>query len=400
MRLACPVRLSHAMSPPRFPRSVVLLTFTSLFADISTEMLYPVLPLFLTTRLGAPGSVVGVIEGIAEATQNVVQGGSGWLADRLQRNKPLALVGYGLAALAKPAIGFATVWPQVLAGRFVDRLGTGIRSAPRDALIANSIEERRRGAAFGLEGVGDNLGAVLGPLIAAGLLYLFAIDLRSIFFIAFVPGLLAFAVMALVREKPARDARAGDGRVSIRRLPGAYWRYLLAVGAFSIGNSSKAFIILRATDVGIPAERTLLVYAGYNFVAAAASYPAGGLSDRWGRKRVLLIALAVFAIAYAGLALSTSASLVTALFLFYGLFQGTFRAVGKALAVDLVPVELRGSGGGIYGAVVGLSALVASVVGGQLWDGLGPTAIFGYGAACAVLGALMLAPVPSRGSTP
>ncbi len=388
------------MRSPRFPRSVVLLAFTSLFADISTEMLYPVLPLFLTTRLGAPGSVVGLIEGIAEATQNVVQGGSGWLADRLQRNKPLALVGYALAALAKPAIGFATAWPQVLAGRFVDRLGTGIRSAPRDALIANSIEKRRRGAAFGLEGVGDNLGAVLGPLIAAGLLYLFAVDLRIIFSIAFVPGLLAFTVMTFVRERPARDARASAGRVSIHRLPRAYWRYLLAVAAFGIGNSSKAFIILRATDLGIPTERTLLVYAGYNFVAAAASYPAGGLSDRWGRKRVLLVALAVFAIAYAGLALSSSAWLLAALFLLYGVFQGAFRAVGKALAVDLVPPELRGSGVGIYGAVVGLSALVASVVGGRLWDGLGPTAIFGYGAACAVLGALMLTPVPSRGNTP
>src|SRR2546429_5330422 len=312
-------------------------------------MLYPVLPLFLTTRLGAPASAVGVVEGIAEATQNVVQGGSGWLADRLRRNKPVALVGYALAALARPAIGLATGWPQVLAGRFVDRLGTGIRSAPRDALIANSIEERRRGAAFGLEGIGDNLGAVLGPLLAAGLLYLLAVDLRSIFFIAFVPGVLAFIVIAFVQDKPVRDTRASARRVGIRELPGAYWQYVLAVATFGIGNSSRAFIILRATDAGIPAERTLLGYAGYNLVAAAASYPAGGLSDRWGRKGLLLVAFAIFAIAYAGFALTTDAWLIAGRFLLYGVFQGAFRAVGKALAVDLVPAELRGSGVGLYG---------------------------------------------------
>src|SRR6266508_383242 len=385
------------MRLPSFPRPVVLLAMTSLFADISSEMLYPVLPLFLTTRLGAPAGVVGVVEGIAEATQNIIQGGSGWLADRLGRNKPVALFGYALAALAKPTIGVAAAWPQVLAGRFVDRLGTGIRSAPRDALIANSIEERRRGAAFGLEGIGDNLGAVLGPLAAAGLLYVLQVDLRVIFFVAFLPGMVAFVLVTFVEEAPREAARRSASRVSVRGLPSGYWRYLLAVSAFGIGNSSKAFIILKATDVGIPAEQTLLIYAGYNLVAALASYPAGGLSDRWGRKRLLLGAFGLFVVAYAGFAIASSAWTLATLFALYGIYQGAFRTVGKALAVDLVPAELRASGVGLYGAAVGLSALLASVIGGQLWDRLGPAATFGYGAACAVLGAVLLASfVPSR----
>jgi MFS family permease len=381
---------------PRFPRPVVLLALTSLFSDVSTEMLYPVLPLFLTRTLSAPASVIGVVEGVAEATQNIVQGGSGALADRLRRNKPLALLGYGLSALSKPTIGLATAWPHVLAGRFSDRLGTGIRAAPRDALIANSIEERRRGAAFGLESLGDNLGAVLGPLLAAGLLYVLGVDLRLIFFIAFVPGALAFLLVATVREAPAPATKREAG-VGIRQLPAGYWRYLLAVAAFGIGNSSNAFIILKAADIGLATEQTLLVYSGYNLVAALASYPAGRLSDRWGRKSLLLGALVVFALSYAGFAIATSGAVVAALFVLYGMYHGAFRAVGKAFAVDLVPGALRGSGVGLYGATVGLSALFASIVGGQLWDRLGPAATFGYGAACAVLGAVLLAAiVPAR----
>jgi len=359
-------------------------------------MLYPVLPLFVTRELRGPASVVGVIEGVAEATQNIVQGASGWAADRLRRDKPVALVGYALAALAKPFIGLSTVWPQVLVGRFVDRAGTGIRSAPRDALIAGSIEEARRGSAFGLEGFGDNLGAVVGPLLAAALLYLLNVDLRVIFLVAAIPGLVAFALVTRVRE-PKRFERTSGGRLTIREIPASYWRYLIAVGAFAIGNVSRAFMILRATDVGLAPERTLLAYAGYNLVAALVSYPAGDLADRLGPKRVLVGAVAVFAIAFVGFAVASNGLAVAVLFALYGVHQGTFRAVGKTLAVELVPASLRASGVGLYGATVGLGALVASGLGGQLWDRLGPGATFGYGAACAIVGTIALAVmVPSR----
>ena len=369
----------------------MLLAFTSFCADVSSEMLYPVLPIFLTQELGAPASIVGIVEGAAEATQNIVQGLSGWYADRIRRNKPVALVGYGLAALAKPAIGLATTWPLVLAGRVADRLGTGIRSAPRDALIAGSVDESRRGAAFGFEGAGDNLGAVVGPLVAAVLLYVLQITTRSLFFLAFVPGAAAFILVSLVTEA-RRDSEQRDrpARLRVLELPANYWKYLLCVAVFSIGNSSNAFIILKATSIGIPTELTVIVYAAFNFVAAAVSYPAGDLSDRWGRKRLFVAGLGVFIVAYVGFALSVNPVVVALLFIVYGAYQGVFRSVGKAFATDLVPEQARATGIGLYASTVGLGALVASAIGGQLWVLVGPAATFVYGAVFAALGGLLL----------
>ena len=378
------------------PRAVYLLAVTSFSADVSTEMLYPVLPLFLTQELGAPRTVVGVVEGVAEATQNIVQGGSGWLADRIGRNKPVAVVGYALAALAKPTIGLATAWPSVLASRFADRLGTGIRSAPRDALIAGAAPRERRGAAFGLEGIGDNMGAVVGPLVAVALLYLVHLPLRAIFLIAFIPGLLAVALISAVPERRA-TASAPRPRFELRAFPSAYWRYLAAIGVFGLGNASSAFVILKAAEVGLPAEATILVYAAYNFVAAIASYPAGQLSDVWGRKRVMVATLAIFAAAFGGLALATSGLVVAVLFALYGVHRGAVRAVGKALAVDLAPAEVRASSVGLYSSVVGLAALAAGTMAGALWDRFGSQTTFATAAALALLGTVLLALlVPAR----
>lgn len=381
----------------RLPTSIYLLALTSLFGDVSTEMLYPILPLFLTQDLAAPRTAVGIIEGVAEATQNIVQGGSGWLSDRIGRKKPIAIAGYVLAALAKPSIGLAAAWPGVLASRFVDRLGTGVRSAPRDALIASSIDEKRRGAAFGLEGIGDNLGAVIGPLLAAALLYLLHVQMRSIFLIAFIPGLIAVALITSVPEAREVDERpAGATRVDLRSLPPSYWRYLGAIAVFGVGNASSAFIILRASDVGLPAALTLLVYAGYNLVAALASYPAGRLSDAWGRKRVMVATLGVLAVTFAGLAVASTGVAVAILFALYGVHRGALRTAGKALAVDLAPATLRASGVGIYSSTLGLSALVAGAVAGVLWDRIGAAATFGWGAGCAVAGALLLVALVRR----
>ncbi|HEY6958649.1 MAG TPA: MFS transporter [Candidatus Limnocylindria bacterium] len=371
------------------PRSVYLFALVSLFGDVSTEMLYPILPLFLTRELGAPRTAVGIIEGVADATQNIVQGASGWLADRIGRSKPIAIVGYVLAALAKPTIGLASAWPMVLASRFVDRLGTGIRSAPRDALIASTVDESRRGAAFGLEGIGDNMGAVLGPLLAALLLYVLHVQTRAIFLIAFVPGLVAVALITSVPE--TRAARVNEERFDVRALPTAYWRYLAAIVVFGIGNASSAFLILRASDVGVPAELTLIVYAGYNLVAALASYPAGRLSDTWGRKPVMVATLAVFAATFALLAVASTGALVAVAFGLYGLYRGALRTAGKALAVDLAPAELRATGVGMYSSAIGLSALVAGAIAGGLWDRIGAAATFGWGAGCGAVGAILLA---------
>ncbi len=367
-----------------------LLALASLFADTSTEMLYPVLPVFLTETLGAGATVVGLIEGIAPAIQNVVQGLSGWLSDRLQRRKAIALVGYVVAAASKPLIGLSTTWQGVLGARSLDRLGTGTRSAPRDALIAASADAAHRGKAFGLEGIGDNLGAFIGPLIAIGLLAGWQLGLRAVFFLAVIPGALAALMILLLHEEPVAVPARAKLDLSLRRFPRSYWVYLCVTVLFGLGNSTNSFLILRTKDIGASLTLTILIYAFFNLVAALASYPAGFLSDRFGRKRLLLFCFLVFIGVYTGFGATVNVVLLGLLFAFYGVFQGVFRAVGKAFATDFVPVELRASGVGWYTTAVGLSGLVASVVGGILWTRLGPPATFFYGAGFGVAGTVAL----------
>jgi MFS family permease len=370
-------------------RNTVLLALASLFADISSEMLYPVLPIFLTQTLKASGSIVGLVEGVAGATQNIVQGFSGSLSDRIRRRKPVALVGYALSALGKPLIGLAGAWPGALAGRFLDRAGSGIRSSPRDALIAASVDEKDRGRAFGLEGVGDNAGAFLGPLLAVLLLAALHVEIRWIFYLAVIPGSLAFIMILLVSERRSDQPKA-NVRLSPRRLPRAYWTYLLVTALFGLGNSSNAFLILQTRALGASLTATILIYAGFNLVAALISYPAGAWSDRLGRRNILLVAFVIFLVAYLGFALTQNLIAIGALFVLYGLFQGIFRSAGKALASDLVSDDLRASGVGWYSTTVGLAALVASLVAGLLWDRIGHAAVFLYGAATAAAGAVAL----------
>lgn len=372
-------------------RNTFLLAFASLFADISTEMLYPVLPVFLTQTLGASGSIVGLVEGIAQATQNVVQGFSGWLSDKLQKRKSIALAGYALTAIAKPLIGLSTAWPGVLGARFLDRLGAGSRSAPRDALIASSVDEKNRGKAFGLEGIGDNAGAFLGPLLAVFLLTSLAVDIRLIFYLAVIPGLLAFVMILAVKERPVAVAAGAKIDMNLRQFSKAYWKYLAVTALFGIGNSSNAFLILQTQGIGASLQTTILIYAAFNLVAALVSYPAGFLSDRWGRKNILLLSFMIFLVTYLGFALIQNIVLVGALFTLYGLYQGIFRAVGKAFATDYVPERLRASGIGWYNTTIGLTGLAASVVAGLLWDHVGHTAVFVYGAVFAALGGIALA---------
>jgi len=381
---------------PWLTQNTVLLALASLFSDISSEMLYPVLPIFLTQTLRASGSVVGLVEGVAEATQNMVQGLSGSLSDKLQRRKPVALLGYILSALAKPLIGLSSVWTGVLGGRFLDRLGAGARSAPRDALLAASVDEKNRGKAFGLEGMGDNAGACLGPLLAVFALAVLHADIRLIFYFAVIPGLLAFSMVLLVKERRAA-AGASKVNISLRRFPKPYWKYLSVVALFGIGNSSNSFVILQTKSIGASLQTTILIYAAFNLVAALISYPAGALSDRLGRRNILLLSFLIFLAAYLGFALTRNLLLIAGLFVLYGLYQGIFRAVGKALASDFVPDQLRASSVGWYSTTVGLTGLVASLVAGLLWDRVGHAAVFFYGAASAVVGAIAsLVLIPSR----
>ena len=382
-------------------RNTFLLACASLFADISTEMLYPVLPVFLTQTLNASGSVVGLVDGVAQATQNIVQGFSGWLSDRLHQRKPIALAGYLLAAIAKPLMGLSTSWPGVLGGRFLDRFGAGARSAPRDALVASSADEEHRGKAFGLEGIGDNLGAFLGPLLAVGLLMVLHVDMRVIFYLALVPGLLAVLMIVMVTERPVAVAAKSKFDIDVRQFPPVYWKYLLVTALFGVGNSSNAFLILQTQAIGASLEATILIYAAFNLVAALISYPAGFLSDRWGRKNILLVSFVIFFVAYLGFALTENVILIAAVFIFYGLYQGIFRTVGKALATDFVPERVRASGVGWYNTTVGLLGLVASIAAGLLWDHVAHGAVFLYGAVFAVVGSLaLLVVLPAKRGDP
>jgi MFS family permease len=371
-------------------KNTLLLAFASLFADISTEMLYPLLPLFLTQTLKASGSVVGIIEGIAQATQNIAQGFSGWLSDKLQKRKPIALVGYLCAAIAKPLIGASTVWPGVLGARFLDRFGTGTRSAPRDALLASSVAKEHRGKAFGLEGIGDNLGACLGPLITLLLLASLHISIRKIFYLAVIPGFLAFVMILFVKESSVIVSSKTKLEINLRQFPKAYWKYLLVTALFCLGNSSNAFLILQTRNMGVSLKTIIIIYAGFNLIAALISYPTGFLSDKLGRKNILLASFIIFFISYIGFALTQNIMLIAALFIFYGLYQGIFRSVGKAFATDFIPEHLRASGLGWYSTVIGLLELMASIIAGLLWDHVSHTAVFLYGALFAIIGSIAL----------
>lgn len=371
-------------------KNTFLLALTSMFADISTEMLYPVLPIFLTQTLKAGGGVVGIIEGVAETTQNVIQGFSGWLSDKLQKRKGIAVFGYLLAAISKPLIGMATGWPLVLGARFMDRFGSGTRSAPRDALTAASADEENRGKAFGLEGAGDNLGAFIGPLIAVVLLFLIKVKLRTVFYLAVIPGALAVVMILAVKEKKVSVRSKSKIDLNFRQFPAGYKKYLLATAIFGIGNSSNAFLILQTKYLGISFENTILIYAAFNLIAALISYPSGRLSDQLGRKNILLISFIIFTITYIGFAFTRNLVLIGGLFCLYGLYQGIFRSVGKAMAADFVPQHLRASGIGWYATTIGLAGLVASVLAGQLWDRVSHSSVFIYGAAFSSIGIIAL----------
>ena len=259
------------------------------------------------------------------------------------------------------------------------------------------MDEKDRGRAFGIEGVGDNAGAFLGPLLAVFLLYALHLALRPVFYLALIPGLLAFFMVLLVNEKPAKVASKSKIDVNLRQFPKSYWKYLLVIALFGLGNSSNAFLILRTQDIGASLETTILIYAAFNLVAALISYPAGSLSDTLGRRNVLLVSFVIFLVAYLGFALTKNILAVAVLFGFYGLYEGIFRSVGKAFASDFVPEHLRASGVGWYSTSVGLLQLVASVVAGLLWDRIGHAAVFYYGAAFALVGSIgLLLLVPSR----
>jgi MFS family permease len=377
------------------PRGVWALGFVSMFMDMSSEMIHALLPAFLVGTLGASVALLGLIEGVAEATASISKIFSGWLSDRLGQRKLLAVVGYGLAAATKPVFPFAATPVEVLGARFADRIGKGIRGAPRDALVADLTPPDVRGLAFGVRQGLDTVGAFLGPLLAIGLMLLLADNIRHVFAWAVVPAAIAVALLVFGVED-TRPAGAREGRAPIRwselgGLGAAFWSVVAVGVVFTLARFSEAFLILRAQDVGLPVALAPLVMVLMNVVYSLVSAPAGGLSDRVDRRLLLLAGLAVLVLADAALALLGSIAGVFVGVALWGLHLGLTQGVLAALIADAAPERLRGTAFGLFNLASGVTLLAASSVAGLLWTLSGPKATFLAGGSFALLAALGLA---------
>jgi len=379
----------------QIPSGVWVLGFVSLLMDISSEMIHSLLPLFMVTTLGASALVVGLIEGLAEATALMVKVFSGALSDYLGKRKGLAVFGYALGALTKPVFALASGAGIVLAARLLDRIGKGVRGAPRDALIADIAPPHVRGAAFGLRQSLDTVGAFVGPLLATGLMLLWADNFQAIFWVAVIPGLLAVALLWLgVREpdKPAPERRSNPiRRDNLRRMGMAYWWVVGVGGLFTLARFSEAFLVLRAQQIGIALALVPLVMVAMNLVYALAAYPFGKLSDRVSHSRLLAGGLLVLIAADLVLAASSHWSTLLGGVALWGIHLGMTQGLLATMVADMAPADLRGTAFGFFNLVSGLAMLVASLVAGLLWDTLGAAFTFHAGAAFCLVTLVALA---------
>lgn len=379
------------------PPSVIALGLVSLLIDISSELIHGLLPVFMTTVVGASPLVVGVIEGVAEATASITKMFSGAVSDRIRKRKLLVGIGYGLAAVSKPVFPLAGAASEILAARFLDRIGKGIREAPRDALIADITPQAIRGASYGMRQALDTVGAVAGPLLAVALMALYADDFRSVFWWAVVPAWLAVLVLVFgVREPPMHNSPARPGwpvrRTELGRMPRAYW-IVVAIGAlFGLARFSEAFLVLKAQAEGLKLALVPLVLVWMNLVFAIVAAPAGILSDRIGRKNLLIGGLAALAIADIILASIPGLIATAAAVGLWGLYLGLSQGLLSALVADTAPVELRGTAFGLFNLVNGLALLLASVLAGWLWHDFGPRVAFLVSACFPVLAILVTIP--------
>jgi len=375
---------------PAIPRGVWVLGFVSLLMDLSSEMIHALLPLYLTVGLGASALVVGLIEGIAEATALIVKVFSGALSDRLRNRKWLTALGYGLAAISKPLFPLATTPAMVFTARFADRIGKGIRGAPRDALIADLTPESIRGAAFGLRQSLDTVGAVIGPLLAMALMLAWNDDFRAVFWVAVIPAMLSFALITFaVRDpKTTRKAAVAGGKTAFtwklaRGLGRAFWLVTAMGAAMTLARFSEAFLILRATDLGVAMAFAPLVLVGMSAVYALSAYPAGRLADRMPPAALLAAGIACLVAADIVLALSTSVAAFAAGIVLWGLHMGLTQGLLAAMVANAAPEDRRGTAFGVFNLASGIAMLAASVIAGALWHYVGPAATFWAGAALA-----------------
>jgi MFS family permease len=388
------------------PRAVWALGFVSMFMDISTEMIHSLLPVFLVTTLGASASLVGLIEGISEATVSITKVFSGWLSDRLGQRKLLAVIGYGLAAATKPIFPLATTPLEVLGARFLDRFGKGMRGAPRDALVADITPKAVTGAAFGLRQSLDTVGAFAGPLAAIGLMALLSGQIRAVFAWAVVPAVIAVVLLILGVEEPKRSeqtravARAPIRWAEVRGMDAAFWLVVVIGVIFTLARFSEAFLVLRAQNVGLPVGLVPLIMVVMNVVYAAISAPVGSLSDRIGRRSLLAAGLGVLIVADGVLALfpAIPGALIGAAL--WGLHMGLTQGLFSALIADTAPERLRGTAFGVFNLATGAALLAASAIAGEVWQHAGPAATFLTGGGFALVSLIGLTVMATRAARP
>ena len=402
-----PKPANRSLSWRTLPRNVWAVSVTSFFMDISSEMVINILPLFLSNVLGVKTNVIGLIEGIAEATASLLKVFSGWLSDKLRARKWLAVTGYGLSALVKPLFYVANSWLVVAGVRWADRVGKGIRTAPRDALVADSIDERHRGLAFGLHRAADTGGAMLGLIIALAVVWmaqrsnmvLGRATFQTIVLISLIPAFLAVLSLAIgARDVPIKREREAP-KVSFRGLGRRFAIFMVIVGIFDLGNSSDAFLVLRASERGLNVVQVLGMLITFTLVYTLLSTPAGALSDRIGRRKLIIGGWLIYALIYFGLAVARTGWHVWVLYAVYGAYYGLAYGTTKAMVADIVPAELRGTAYGTYNAVLGILDFPASLIAGLLWSGMpswgwngfGPSAPFFFGGILALAAAVLLA---------
>jgi len=371
-------------------KNVFVLGLVSFFNDVASEMIYPIVPIFLTSVLGAPVAVVGLIEGIAESTASILKVVSGWLSDKFRKRKPFVIAGYSFSAISKIILSIAYSWPFVLFARFVDRFGKGARTAARDALIAESSENSARGRSFGFHRALDTLGAVVGPLIALLAINFLDSNFRLIFFLAFIPACIGVLLLILFVKEKRKEANLSPAlNFSWRNLDSSFKIFLLISFIFALGNSSDAFLILRAQNLGLSVVLVILAYVLFNFTYAIFSMPAGIISDKIGPKKVLFSGFLLFSVIYLFFGLTNVSFILWLLFPFYGIYMALTEGIGKAYISNLVPQEKAGTAFGVYQTTIGLCTFFASLIAGLLWTYIGVSAPFIFGSVMAVISALL-----------